>query len=121
MSYHTTRDASFDLEYSFVAVTIGCCPVIKDALKDRLLELTKEVFQGQYGCRILDINVGADFVHVHFDAKPSTALGELARYYIRHTQRPLSLGSTPLSSGKRSCSAMRRKRNGLRPYAKSTV
>ena len=85
MSYHTTRDASFDLEYSFVAVTIGCCPVIKDALKDRLLELTKEVFQGQYGCRILDINVGADFVHVHFDAKPSTALGELARYYIRHT------------------------------------
>ena len=46
MSYHTTRDASFDLEYSFVAVTIGCCPVIKDALKDRLLELTKEVFQG---------------------------------------------------------------------------
>ena len=37
------------------------------------------------------------------------------------TQRPLSLGSTPLSSGKRSCSAMRRKRNGLRPYAKSTV
>ena len=85
MSYHTTRDASFDLEYSFVAVTIRCCPVIKDALKDRLLELTKEVFQGQYGCRILDINVGADFVHVHFDAKPSTALGELAHYYIRHT------------------------------------
>lgn len=89
MSYRTNRHSCYDLEYHLVVVTKYRHPVIVRAFKERLLELTKRIFEENFSCFISEINTDRDHIHIMFEAPPQVTLSSLVCSYKTVTARLL--------------------------------
>lgn len=87
--YRTNRHSCYSLEYHLVVVTKYRHPVLVGGLKDRLLELSKEVMEDSWKCWIRAINTDKDHVHIMFEAPPQVQLSKLINNYKTVTSRML--------------------------------
>ena len=87
--YRRNRHSYYLLEYHLVVVTKYRHPVITGELKNRLLELSRQVIAGYWGCTISAINTDADHIHILFEAPPQVQLSKLVNNYKTVTSRIL--------------------------------
>ena len=89
VEYHTNRHSCYLLEYHLVVVTKYRHPVIFGELKERLLEISYEVIENYWNCKISEINTDKDHIHIMFEAPPQVQLSKLANNYKTVTSRLL--------------------------------
>ena len=89
MSYRTNRHSCYDLKYHLVVVTKYRHPVIMGAFRERLLELTKRIFEKNFSCFVSEINTDRDHIHIMFEAPPQVTLSSLVCSYKTVTARLL--------------------------------
>lgn len=87
--YRTNRHSCYLLEYHLVVVTKYRHPVLTGKLKDRLLELSFNVIEDYWKCRILEISTDKDHIHILFESKPQVQLSKLVNNYKTVTSRIL--------------------------------
>lgn len=87
--YKTNRHSCYSLEYHLVVVTKYRHPVLVDGVKDRLMELSKEILEDAWKCKITAINTDKDHVHIMFEAPPQVQLSRLINNYKTVTSRLL--------------------------------
>ena len=87
--YYTNRHSCFLLQYHLVVVTKYRHPVLVGTLKDRLLEITENLFTEKWKCNIIAANTGKDHIHILFEATPQTQLSTLVNNYKTVTSRLL--------------------------------
>lgn len=87
--YRTNRRSCYLLEYHLVVVTKYRHPVLTGKLKDRLLELSFNVIEDYWKCRILEISTDKDHIHILFESKPQVQLSKLVNNYKTVTSRIL--------------------------------
>lgn len=87
--YRKNRHSCYLLEYHLVVVTKYRHPVITGALKDRLIELSEQVINDYWKCRISAINTDADHIHILFEAPPQVQPSKLINNYKTVTSRML--------------------------------
>lgn len=87
--YRTNRHSCYLLEYHLVVVTKYRHPVLTVKLKDRLLELSFNVIEDYWKCRILEISTDKDHIHILFESKPQVQLSKLVNNYKTVTSRIL--------------------------------
>lgn len=87
--YRTNRHSCYLLEYHLVVVTKYRHPVLTGKLKDRLLELSFNVIEDYWKCRVLEINTDKDHIHILFESKPQVQLSKLVNNYKTVTSRIL--------------------------------
>ena len=87
--YRTNRHSCYLLEYYLVVVTKYRHPVLTGKLKDRLLELSFNVIEDYWKCRILEISTDKDHIHILFESKPQVQLSKLVNNYKTVTSRIL--------------------------------
>ena len=87
--YRTNRHSCYLLEYNLVVVTKYRHPVLTGKLKDRLLELSFNVIEDYWKCRILEISTDKDHIHILFESKPQVQLSKLVNNYKTVTSRIL--------------------------------
>lgn len=85
--YRTNRHSCYLLEYHLVVVTKYRHPVLTGKLKDRLLELSFNVIEDYWKCRILEISTDKDHIHILFESKPQVQLSKLVNDYKTVTSR----------------------------------
>ena len=81
--------AVFDLEYHLVIVTKYRHPVLTDEVKASLLRHTYRLFESNFDCKVQEINVDKDHVHILFSVKPQVQLSKLVNSYKTATSRLL--------------------------------
>lgn len=87
--YKTNRHSCYLLEYHLVVVTKYRHPVLTGKLKDRLLELSFNVIEDYWKCRILEISTDKAHIHILFESKPQVQLSKLVNNYKTVTSRIL--------------------------------
>jgi len=87
MEYRVNRHSCYLLKYHLVVVTKFRHPVIVGDLKDRLISITKRIFEDNWNCIVHEVNTDADHIHILFEAKPQTSLSQLANNYKTVTSR----------------------------------
>ncbi|MGN0441500.1 MAG: IS200/IS605 family transposase [Acutalibacteraceae bacterium] len=87
--YYTNRHSCFLLQYHLVVVTKYRHPVLVGTLKNRLLEITENLFTEKWKCNIIAANTGKDHIHILFEATPQTQLSTLVNNYKTVTSRLL--------------------------------
>ena len=83
------QHAIFDLEYHLVIVTKYRHPVLTEEVKNRLISHTYRLFESNFECQVLEINIDKDYVHILFRAKPQVQLSKLVNTYKTVTSRLL--------------------------------
>ena len=83
------QHAVFDLEYHLVIVTKYRHPVLTEEVKKRLISHTYRLFESNFECQVLEINMDKDHVHILFRAKPQVQLSKLVNNYKTVTSRLL--------------------------------
>ena len=83
------RHSVYDLEYHLVVVTRYRHPVLVGEVSGRLLEISRRIFEDDWGCSISSIETSADHVHILFDAPPQVQLSKLVNNYKTVTSRLL--------------------------------
>lgn len=81
--------AVFDLEYHLVIVTKYRHPVLTEEVKASLLHYTYRLFETNFDCKILAVNMDKDYIHILFSAKPQIQLSKLVNSYKTVTSRLL--------------------------------
>ena len=87
--YRRNRHSCYLLEYHLVVVTKYRHPVIRDDLKIRLFELSREIIETHWKCVISEMNSGTDHIHIIFEAPPQVQLSKLINNYKTVTSRIL--------------------------------
>ena len=87
--YRKNRHSCYLLEYHLVVVTKYRHPVITGVLKDRLIELSEQIINDYWKCRISAINTDTDHVHILFEAPPQVQPSKLINNYKTVTSRML--------------------------------
>lgn len=87
--YRTNRHSCYLLEYHLVVVTKYRHPVLTGKLKDKLLELSFNIIEDYWKCRILEISTDKDHIHILFESKPQVQLSKLVNNYKTVTSRIL--------------------------------
>ncbi len=87
--YRKNRHSCYLLEYHLVVVTKYRHPVITGALKDRLIELSEQVINDYWKCKISAINTDTDHIHILFEAPPQVQPSKLINNYKTVTSRML--------------------------------
>ena len=87
--YHRNRHSIYKLQYHLVVVTKYRHPVLTGELANRLIQISREVIEGDWKCRILEITTDKDHVHLLFEASPQTQLSKLVNNYKTVTSRLL--------------------------------
>lgn len=84
------RHAIYDLEYHLVVVTKYRHPVFEnEELKQAGVAITKRIFEENWNCNIMEINIGVDHIHILFDAPPQCQLSKLINNFKTVTSRLL--------------------------------
>lgn len=81
--------AVFDLEYHLVIVTKYRHPVLTEEVKSSLLRHTYRLFETNFDCKVLEINMDNDHIHIRFSAKPQVQLSKIVNSYKTATSRLL--------------------------------
>ena len=87
--YHRNRHSIYKLQYHLVVVTKYRHPVLTGELANRLIQISREVIEGDWKCRILEITTDKDHVHLLFESSPQTQLSKLVNNYKTVTSRLL--------------------------------
>lgn len=87
--YHKNRHSIYKLQYHLVVVTKFRHPVLTGDIAERLKQISHEVIEKDWNCRILEINTDRDHVHILFEASPQTQLSRLINNYKTVTSRLL--------------------------------
>jgi len=83
------RHSIYDLEYHLVVVTKYRHPVLSEEVTARLLEISRRLLEGDWPCKISEINTSADHVHILFEAPPQVQLSKMVNNYKTVTSRLL--------------------------------
>ena len=83
------RHSIYDLEYHLVVVIKYRHKVLKESVKERLIQLSFKLFEKDYPCYINEINTSVDHVHILFEAPPQVQLSKLINSYKTVTSRLL--------------------------------
>ena len=81
------RHSVYDLEYHLVVVTKYRHPVIIGEIAKRLTEISHNIFEQSWNCKIFEINTNLDHVHILFEAPPQVQLSKLINNYKTVTSR----------------------------------
>lgn len=81
--------AVFDLEYHLVIVTKYRHPVLTEDVKASLIRHTYRLFETNFDCKVQEINIDKDHVHILFRAKPQVQLSKIVNSYKTATSRLL--------------------------------
>ena len=87
--FYTNRHSVYFLQYHLVVVTEHRHPVLVGELKDRLLTISRNVIEGDWNCRIIEMNTDIDHIHVLFEAPPQVQPSKLVNSYKTVTSRLL--------------------------------
>ena len=74
------RHAIYDLEYHLVVCTKYRKKILKNEVKDRLIEITYTLFEG-YGFFINEISTDEGHIHILFEAPPGICLSQKINNY----------------------------------------
>jgi putative transposase len=83
------RHSVYDLEYHLVVVTKYRHPVLTREVTKRLLEVSRELLEVNWSCKVFEINTSVDHVHILFEAPPQVQLSKLVNNYKTVTSRLL--------------------------------
>ena len=72
-----------------VVITKYRHPVIGGAFRERLIELTKRIFEENFHCFVSEVNTDKDIIHILFEAPPQVTLSSLVCSYKTVTARLL--------------------------------
>lgn len=89
VEYRTNRHSCYMLEYHLVVVTKYRHPVIDGEVKERLLNISHEIIEEKWKCKISAINTDEDHIHIMFEAPPQVQLSKLVNNYKTVTSRLL--------------------------------
>jgi len=81
------RHSVYDLEYHLVVITKYRHPVLNEDITKRLLEISRNIFEASWKCRIFEINSSSNHVHILFEAPPQVQLSKLINNYKTVTSR----------------------------------
>ena len=87
IDYRRNRHSCYLLEYHLVVVTKYRHPVITGQIKTRLIELSKQIIEEYWECKISAINTDKDHIHIMFEAKPQIQLSKLINNFKTVTSR----------------------------------
>lgn len=87
--YYANRHSCFLLQYHLVVVTKYRKKVIVGDVKQRLLEITDDLFINKWDCNIIAVNTDEDHIHILFECTPQTTLSVLVNSYKTVTARLL--------------------------------
>ena len=87
IDYRRNRHSCYLLEYHLVVVTKYRHPVITGQLKTRLIELSKQIIEKYWECKISAINTDKDHIHIMFETKPQIQLSKLINNFKTVTSR----------------------------------
>lgn len=87
IDYRRNRHSCYLLEYHLVVVTKYRHPVITGQIKTRLIELSKQIIEEYWKCKISAINTNKDHIHIMFEAKPQIQLSKLINNFKTVTSR----------------------------------
>ena len=87
--FYTNRHSVYFLQYHLVVVTEHRHAVLVGDLKDRLLQISRNVIEGDWNCRIIEMNTDIDHIHVLFEAPPQVQPSKLVNSYKTVTSRLL--------------------------------
>jgi len=83
------RHSVYDLEYHLVAVTKYRHPVLNEEVTARLLDISRRLLEDDWPCKVIEINISTDHVHILFEAPPQVQLSKLVNNYKTVTSRLL--------------------------------
>ena len=87
--YHKNRHAVYRLQYHLVVCTKYRHPVLVDSIRDRLIEISRDILENRWKSKILEIETDSDHVHILFETSPQTQLSKLINNYKTVTSRLL--------------------------------
>lgn len=87
--YHKNRHAVYRLQYHLVVCTKYRHPVLVDSIRDRLIEISRDIIENRWKSEILEIETDSDHVHILFETSPQTQLSKLINNYKTVTSRLL--------------------------------
>lgn len=87
IDYRRNRHSCYLLEYHLVVVTKYRHPVITEQIMTRLIELSKQIIEEYWECKISAINTDKDHIHIMFEAKPQIQLSKLINNFKTVTSR----------------------------------
>ena len=87
IDYRRNRHSCYLLEYHLVVVTKYRHPVITGQIMTRLIELSKQIIEEYWECKISAINTDKDHIHIMFEAKPQIQLSKLINNFKTVTSR----------------------------------
>ena len=87
--YHKNRRAVYRLQYHLVVCTKYRHPVLVDSIRDRLIEISRDIIENRWKSEILEIETDSDHVHILFETSPQTQLSKLINNYKTVTSRLL--------------------------------
>lgn len=88
-SYNTNRHSCYNLEYHLVVVTKYRHKILDGDIKDRLIEVSNELLNNDWGCNVISIETDKDHVHILFSSKPQIQPSKIANNYKTVTSRLL--------------------------------
>jgi len=81
------RHSVYDLEYHLVVITKYRHPVLNEDIAKRLLEISHNIFEESWNCKIFEINTSVDHIHILFETPPQVQLSKLINSYKTVTSR----------------------------------
>lgn len=85
-SYYKNKHSCYLLQYHLVLVTKYRHPVLKDEIKDFLINYTEEYFKDR-NINILEINTDVDHIHILFEAPPQIKMSDFINAYKSASSR----------------------------------
>ena len=77
MELNSNNHSVYELQYHVVVVTKYRRKVINEKIKEELIAISKNIFENNYNCKIIEINTDKDHIHVLFSASPQIQLSKL--------------------------------------------
>jgi putative transposase len=79
--YNVNRHSIFKLQFHLVVVTKYRKKVINKEINERLKEITYDIFEQKWGCKIIEVETEADHIHIAFESSPQTQLSKLVNNF----------------------------------------
>ena len=77
MELNSNNHSVYELQYHVVVVTKYRRKVINEKIKEELIAISKNIFENNYNCKIIEINTDKDHIHILFSASPQIQLSKL--------------------------------------------
>ena len=90
--YSRNRHSCYLLKYHLVVVTKYRKQVLSEAVTARLYEIINDLFEGDYGCKVISAKVDGqtkDHLHILFEAPPQIQLSKLINNFKTVSSRLL--------------------------------